>query len=329
MASMLLLIAVPAQAATTEYPAGGSTFSGGLQGWQVTGASCNVPILCTAGGGYDDSDGNPGGSIAANTSIALNLASLFRSTVTLQSPDFTVFGGGSGTLHLDRQFASGSLVDLAPVSTYTVSLLDRTAGRESQPLSETLNAGSGFIGKDAAVSVVAGHTYAISIADETSSTVAGTGLLAGETSTRFDNVSLSVQGEGGGGNGGGGGGTGGNGNGGAGGLSDQKLTSLVQSSLVAPATMKGQRLFVKARCPVRVGRTCRVTLQGLFKKRSAATTKRVVKIAKGKTKRIVLRVKPKARTRIASPRKRLLFKETVKAGQAKATVFKHLKLIRR
>jgi len=121
---------------------------------------------------------------------------------------------------------------------------------------------------------------------------------------------------------------GGKGGGGGGALTDQRLLSTIQGSLVAPATLKGRRLFVKARCPAAVGRACRVTLQGLLKKRKAATTRRTVRIPKGKSKRIVLAVKPKAKGRVA-PRKRLLFKQTVKAGPAKATVYKRLKLIRR
>ena len=105
------------------------------------------------------------------------------------------------------------------------------------------------------------------------------------------------------------------------------MLSTIQDSLGAPATLKGQRLSVKAKCPARIGHACRVTLQGLLKKGKAATTKRVVKIAKGKTKRIVLKVKPKARGKVA-PRNKLLFKETVKAGPARATLFKRLKLIK-
>lgn len=322
--AFFLLTAGHARAATMVYPAGGGTFSGGAQGWQVTDASCNVPLLCSASGGYDGSAGNPAGSIAANTSIALNLLTVFKSTVTVQSPDFTVGTRGASTLHLERQFAPGSLADLAPQASYTVTLIDRTAGSTSVPLTESLKTGSGFVGKDAAVSVAAGHTYAISIATETSSTVAGTGLLAGSTSTRFDNVSLSVQGGGGEGKGGGGGG--GAGNGGAV-LNDRQLLTAIQGSLTGPATLKGEKLFVKARCPVQVGRACRVTLQGLLKKRKAATGSRVVKIAKGKSKRIALKLKPRARGKVAA-RNRLLFKQTVKAGKAKATVYKRLKLIR-
>lgn len=318
-AAMLLLAAGSAQGAI--YPAGGSSFSGGAQGWQVTDAGCNAGPLCTASGGHDGGNGNPPGSLAANTTVALNLLTLFKSNVTLQSPDFTVEGGRLGALHLDRQFAPGSLVDLAAETSYEVTLIDRTAERQSRPLQETIANASGFVGKDAAATVVPGHTYAISIAVETSSSVVGAGLLGGTTSTRFDNVELAVPGSDGDGKGGG--------NGAAGGaLTDQRLLQTVQGSLVAPATLKGGRLIVKARCPARIGHPCRVALQGLLMKRKAATTKRVVKIAKGKSKKIVLKVKPKAKGKVR-PRKRLLFKQTVVAGPAKATVYKRLKLIRR
>jgi hypothetical protein len=324
-ATLLMLLSAGQAGAASTYPAGGGTFSDGAQGWQVTEASCNVPYLCSANGGYDGGNGDPPGSIAANTAIALNLGSLFKSTVTVQSPDFTVGDAGAATLHLDRQFAPGSLVDLAAETSYAVTLIDRTAEKKSVPVAETISAASGFTGKDATVTVATGHTYAISIATETSSSVAGTGLLGGSTSTRFDNVSLAL-----GSGGGGSDGDGGNGKGGRGGgsLTDQRLLSAIQGSLAAPATLKGKRLLVKARCPAKIGHACRVTVQGLLKKRKAATTTRVVKIAKGKAKRIVLTVKPKAAKKVA-PRKRLLFRETVKARGAKATVYRHLKLIRR
>jgi len=319
------LIAGPVQAATTTFPAGGGTFTGGAQGWLVTDASCNVAVLCTAEGGYDGSNGNPPGSFAANTTIGLNVVTLFKSTVTVQSPDFTVANAGESTLHLDRQFVGGALVDLAPQATYTVTLIDRTAGSKSEVLTESLPAASpSFIGKDAAVTVKAGHRYAISIATEVGSTVAGTGLLGGTTSVRYDNVALSVQtpnGESGSGAG--------NGSG-TGSLTDQKLLSLIggNGSLVGPAILKGSKLTVKVRCPAKVGRTCKVTLQGLLKKRKPATAVRKAAIRKGKTKRVVLKVKPKALKKVTA-KKKLLFKETVRAGGAKATVYKRLKLVRR
>jgi hypothetical protein len=316
------LAAGPAQAATSVYPAKGGTFTGGPQGWLTTEASCNLAALCTAEGGYDGADGNPPGSYAANTTIELNAVGLFKSTITVQSPDFTVAEAGDATLHLDRQFVSGSLVDLAPEVTYTVTLLDRTSGKKTEAMEETISAASPFTGKDAAVTVKAGDTYAISVMAVTSSTVAGTGLTGGTTSLRYDNVALSVQGTGGGGPGGGAGG--------AGGVSSQQLQSLISGngSLIGPAVLKGNRLTVKVRCPVKVGRTCGIGLQGLLQKRKPATAVRRAKVAKGKTKRVVLKVKPKALAKVKM-RKKLLFKETVRAGKAHATVYKRLKLIHR
>jgi hypothetical protein len=314
----------PAAAATSVYPAGGSTFSGGAQGWEAVDASCNVPAFCTADGGYDGADGNPPGSIAANTTIGLNLLTLFKSTVTLQSPDFTVASVGDATLHLERQFVSGSLVDLAPQTTYDVTLVDRTAGTKAKVLTEAIPADSEFIGKDHAATVKAGHTYALSITAKTGSTVAGTALGGGTTSVRFDNVSLTVDtsaGATGGRPGGGGPGSGAS-------LTDQRLQALVGSSLIGPTTLKGNRLWVKVRCPKKIGRACRITLRGMLKKRKPATFARKVKVRNGKAKKVVLRVKPKALKKIAA-RKKLLFKQTVRAGKAKATVYKRLKLVRR
>lgn len=308
----------PAMAAPDVYPAGGGTFSGGAQGWQVTEAGCNVPALCTADGGYDGANGNPPGSIAANTTIGLNLLTLFKSTVTLQSPDFTVAGAGDATLHLDRQFISGSLVDLAPEASYDVTLLDRTAGNRSEILTEAIPAASDFVGKDHAAAVKAGHVYALSIGTETSSTVAGSALLGGTTSLRFDNVSLTVDPSGGG--------SGGSRS--AASLTDRQLRSLIAGSLIGPATLKGNKVAVKARCPAKVGVPCRITLRGMLSRKKAATSSRKAKVAMGKTRKFVLRVKPRAMRKV-SRSKRLLFRETIRAGKAKAIAYKRLKLVRR
>jgi hypothetical protein len=320
----LFLLAAPVSAMGAVHPAGGGTFDGGAQGWRVTAASCDVPASCTAGGGYDDGNGNPPGSFVAQTNVALNLVTVFRSNVTLQSPDFRVSGDASdATLHLDRQFSAGALVDQQPQAAYTVTLLDRTAGTESELLVETLSpADSSFVGKDAAARVKPGHRYAISIEVETSSTVAGSGLLSGSTFVRFDNAALSVRS--------GVGGRGRNGKSGSGSaLSDARLRALLRSgSGAGVAVIKGKRLLVKVSCPRKVGRACRIAAQGLLRKGKPATTKRTVKVGPGKSRRIFLRVKPKLRAKVAK-RKRLLVRERVRAGKAKATVYRQRKLIRR
>jgi hypothetical protein len=305
--------------AATVYPSGGGTFSGGIEGWKVAEATCNVPVLCTASGGYDGAVGNPAGSLAANTNIALNMASLFKSTVTLVSPDFNVPAGGTATVHVDRAFSQGNLVDLSPSLNYTVKLIDRTAKTESTPITEAIGAASPFTGVSRASSVMPGHTYALAITAVTTSSTAGTGLLAGSTSAHFDNVALSVQPSGG---------EGGGGAGGAGSLTNSQLMSLIQSSLIGPATLKGNRVSVKAKCPKKVGIACKISVQGLLKKKKPATSTRTAKVGRGKTKKFVLQVRPKARAKVKKA-KRLLFKETVRAGKAKATVYRRLKLIHR
>lgn len=315
------LLAAPAGAATSVYPAGGGEFNGSAEGWQVTATSCNVPVLCSASGGYESGDGRPAGSLAANTDISLNLLSLFQSTVTLQSPDFKVSDGGAGSLHLDRRFVAGSLVDLAPQLDYTVQLVDRTSGKVSTSITESVDGGSGWNGEDGAATVVAGHTYAIILTARTSSTVAGTGLLSGATSARFDNVALTV----GGGTNGGGSGENGHGSGSS---FAARVAELAPATLAGPATLKGQRLSVKARCPAKIGHACRISVLGLLSRRQPATASRRVKVAMGKTKRLVLKLKPRAKGKVVT-RKRLLFKVKVHAGNADATAFKRLRLLRR
>jgi len=327
----LCLLASSAQAAT--HPAGGGAFDGGLEGWTVpVKPTCNIPLmgLCTTTAGYDEEGGNPPGSLAAKTTILVNLGGAFKATAAFQSPNFTASEGGAATLHVDRELASGNLLDLAPQATYVVTLIDRTTGVSSEAITDTVaGANTAFTGKDGAATVVTGHVYAISIDAETSSSVANVGVL-GSTALRFDNVSLTVGTSGGkGGNGDGGkGGNGGDAGKGASGLSNSQLLSLLKADTGGTAVLKGNRLFVKGACPAKVGRTCNLSLQGLLTKRKPATTKRTSKVAKGKAKTLVLKVKPKAKAKLAKS-KRLLFKETVKAGTAKATVYKRLKLIRR
>lgn len=135
-----------------------------------------------------------------------------------------------------------------------------------------------------------------------------------------------------GGNGGNGeeGGEGANGaNGGAGGVSSARLESLIRSSsLIGPAVLKGHRLTVKAGCPKKVGVTCTMTLQGQLSRQKAATTARRARVKEGKRKQFALKVKPASLAKVKA-KKKLLFKETVRAGKARATVWKSITLVRK
>lgn len=344
-----LLVLVVGQASAATYPGGGSSFTGSAEGWKVS-SECKVlnilPLICTGTAGYDATSGSPPGSLAAKTEIPVNLIGLFKSDALLESPSFTAVGSGSGSLSLSRQFEPGGLLSLAPVFTYTASLVDKTTQAKQKAVTETTEGAVPFAVKSGSVSLVAGHTYTVQIEASDSSSVAAVGLLGGEAVGHFDNVVVSgpnaPETPGGGGNPGANGGNGGNGspggegteggagaNGGAVGVSSARLESLIKSSsLIGPAVLKGNRVSVKAKCPTKVNATCTISLQGLLSRHRAATAGRKAKVKKGKTKNFALTVKPAARKTVKTKSK-LLFKEMVKAGKAKATVYKTIKLVRR
>lgn len=329
----LMLFPGRSQAATTVYPAGGSGFTGGAEGWSPGAVSCTpIALLCTPEAVYDGSAGNPPGSISARTTVTLNALSLFKGTETWNSPQFTVPVGAvtGAAIRLERAFDPGGLVDVGPTGTYTVTLSDLSVGTSATVLSETVGeADSAFAPRSAAASVVSGHTYQLSIEGSTAQSTAALSLISGTTNLRFDNVGLRVEtADGGGSSGGGGGGDGAGSGSGKFSLTDARLLALLRGTTAAPVVLKGNRLFVKVSCPAKAGAACRISAQGLLSRRKAATTKRTVKVPMGRSKQIVLRVKPKAKQKLAK-RKRLLLREAVKAGSAKATVYRSRALIRR
>jgi hypothetical protein len=351
-----LLVLAVGQASAATYPGGGSTFTGSAEGWKVAASpekTCNLlflklELLCSNNGAYDATAGAPAGSYAVSTNIPINLISLFKSDVTAESPVFTAVGTGSGSLSLSRSFDPGGLLTLTPQFTYTANLVDKTTNTKQKAITETIEGEVPFAAKSGTVSLTAGHSYVVQIETTDSSSVASIGLLGGEAFGRFDNVVVTGPnapetppngnnggngangGNGGNGNGGGdgsGGANGGNGNGG--GVSSATLESLIKSSsLVGSATLKGNRLSVKAACPNKVNATCTITLQGLLSRSKAATAARRARVKLGKTKNFTMVVKPAARAAVKTKSK-ILIKEQVRVGQAKATVYKTVKLVRK
>jgi hypothetical protein len=327
-----LLVVETASAATATYPDGGSGFSEGAEGWSSGGASCTpAELLCTSEAAYDAGAGNPPGSIAAKTTVTLNLVGFFKGMAEWNSPKFRVPVDAitGAELRLDRAFDPGGLVDVEPEASYVVTLADLTTGASTTVLSEELGEGDeAFAAADAApAAVVGGHAYRLSIDTETVQGTLALSVLTGTATLGFDNVGLVVHSAGDGGKGGGGDRTHSSSNSSA--LSDERLLSLVRGDVpVGPAVLKGKRLLIQVGCPAKVGHACRITAQGLLGKHRPATTKRTVRVPKGKGRRIVLGVKPRARGGLGK-RRRLLVREQVRAGGARATVYKQRKLIRR
>lgn len=236
-------------------------------------------------------------------------------------------------LRLDHAFDPGALVDVSPVADYTATLTDLTTGTSTAVLSGQLAEGDEEFETTAApVAMVGGHRYQLSIAVEIAQSTAALSLLSGSTRLNLDNVRIVVESSESKGNGGGrksGDGGGDSRRSRSSGLSDRRLLSLLNGGASSsPAVLKGKRLLVKVNCPASVGRTCRITAQGMLTRRKPATTKRTVKVRKGKSKRIALRPKAQARAKLIK-RKRLLIRQKVRAGKARATVYKQRKLIRR
>jgi hypothetical protein len=209
--------------------------------------------------------------------------------------------------------------------TYSATLVDRTAGQGQKAITGTVAAESPFVAQGGGVSLVAGHTYAVVVEAEFSASVLG---LVTTGKVNFDNVAVTGPGANPGNNPNGpGNGEGGNGSNGSGanGLTASRLESLIKSSLSGSAVMKGNKIIVKGKCPAKIGVACKTTVQGMVKKGQPATARSTSKIAKGKGKQIILRVKPKAKAKLAKKHS-LLFKVTVKAGGVSASVYKTLKL---
>ena len=140
------------QASAATYPGGGSTFTGGPEGWKVASAECKVAglleVLCgTAGTGYDGTSGVPAGSFADKAQIPVSALGLFKASYLDESPAFTAAASGPGSLSLSRQFLPGGLISVTPTYTYSAYLLDKTTNTKQKAITESLTAEAPFATK--------------------------------------------------------------------------------------------------------------------------------------------------------------------------------------
>ena len=332
-----------ASAATSKYPPNAASrgFAGDAGGWASSVGNegvCLAPLLCAnVENSFQGTGGADGGGFirSAYTGVVGVSAIGGTTTGTWESPQFTYTGAGGEeattvSFALDRRASVDQLLAVAGnAAEYTVRLIDVSEGGEASTLIPTATlAGAnswtdvtrGSINPD---SLTAGHDYRIQI---TSRYTSGTSVLV-TGNADYDNVVLTAS------DGTSGNGKGGKGKGkgyGSGGLSEQRLMDLLRQATPGTAVLgsKGKRLFVRVKCPRKIGHACRTTAQGLLRKKRPATAKRTVRLRSGKSKLVVLRVKPKARKQVAK-RKRLLVRQKVHAGKLTATVVKSRWLIRR
>lgn len=347
--ALALAFATAADAAVSKYPPAAASrgFNGSASGWISSSSSegsCLAPLLCaTVTNTYQDTGGADGGGFIRSAYTGVVGATAVGGTTrgVWESPAFTYSGaaGGAATtigLSIDRRASVDQLLAVAGNSAeYTVRLIDLSKAGEALTLiaPTTLAGANSWTGVSRGSidpeSLTSGDQYRIQI---TSSYTTGTSVLVSGNAD-YDNVVLSASdGAGGGGkkgNGKGKGNGGANGNGG-GAFDSRRLEELLRQATPGTAVLggKGKRLFVRVKCPRKIGRACRTTAQGLLRKHRPATLKRTVRLRSGKSKLLALRVKPKARKQVAK-RKRLLVRQKVRAGKVTATVIKSRRLIRR
>jgi len=341
--ALALVSATAAGAAVSKYPPAPASrgFSDSAAGWTSSSGNdglCLPPLLCASvANSYQDTGGADGGGFIRSAYTGVTGATAVGGTTrgVWESPSFT-YSGAAGReakaidFSLDRRASVDRLLAVAGNSAeYTVRLIDLSDGGQAVTLiaPTTLAGANSWTGVSRRSidpeSLEPGDRYRIQI---TSSYTTGTSVLVSGNAD-YDNVVLSASdGVGRGGKKGNGSG---NGNGGSASNSG-RLEGLLRQTTPATAVLggNGKKLFVRVRCPRKVGHACRTTAQGLLRKHRPATLKRTVHLRSGKSKLLVLRVKPKARKRIAK-RKRLLVRQKVRAGKATATILKSRKLIRR
>jgi hypothetical protein len=336
-----LLLALPVAAAGSKYPSANAArgFDGGAAGWDSstgTEGICLPPLLCaSAENSFQNSGGADGGGYIRSTYLGVVGASAVGGTTTAvwQSPPFTYSGAGGDepaavSFAMDRRASVDQLLSVAGNSAeYSVRLVDLSAGGEGVTViaPATLAGARSWTtvtrGSIDPGSLTAGDEYRIQIASRYTS---GTSVLVSGNAD-YDNVVLSATlGNGNKGNGGKGEGSGKGGEA----FGSQRLEELLRQATPGSATLAGRRLLVRVKCPRKAGRQCRTTVQGLLKKGRPATNRRTVRLRSGKSKLVALKVKPRARERVAR-RKRILVRQKVHAGKATATIFKNRLLVRR
>ncbi|MGH2973724.1 MAG: hypothetical protein ACRDLL_02500 [Solirubrobacterales bacterium] len=344
IASLALALPGLAGAATSKYPpsAAARGFTGGLAGWTSSMSNegaCLAPVLCASvENSYQASGGADGHGFirSAYTGAVGAMAVAGTTTAVWQSPAFP-YEGASGeepvalSFAFDRRASVDQLLAVAGNSAdFSVQLVDISEDGETLALiGPTTLAGANTWTKVSGGSVdpeslTPGDEYLLQI---TTRYTTGTSVLV-SGSADYDNVVLSASD--GKGRNGGGRGKGKVGGGSSGTLSEERLESLLRQTTPGTAVLGkgGKRLFVRVRCPRKVGNACRTTAQGLLRKHRPATTKRTVRLRRGRSRLLALRVKPKARKQVAK-RRRLLVRQKVHTGKVTATIFKSRRLVRR
>jgi hypothetical protein len=267
------------------------TFDDGLAGWKhaaTPGPGCVFGVSCpTVTNGHQANGGVDGSGFIRTGLTGLTALLGATSTGTWTSPTFTYAGAGgvqpnSVAFAMAIQANVAGLIDSGSSVTYSVALDEAPSGG-SQTLvpATTIPANSGWNGiPPVALSpgdLSLGQKYKLRISTVYSTTLA----VIPDARVDYDNVALVAEAPGGGA--GVGGGVAG------GGLASKTVV------------MKGDKLKTKVRCGRAVQGRCKIKMVGLWKKQGPRVTKlKKVFVRHGKTKKVGLKLRPRAIAAVAT-----------------------------
>lgn len=248
------------------------------------------------------------------------------STGIWESPAFTYNGNGgvtpaSASVDLSIQPTIFNLLGVSNSSSYRVDLVDQANSGVIQAAGPTALVNNAAWASIPTANVnpsllTLGHSYKIRVSTAYQSVAAV--LANGDVG--YDNVRLTTAGTGGGG-GGGESTTITN--------SDQLTQLILTQGLPSSATLTGNKLKLKVKCPKQAAPDpCKYVLQGLSKgkKSKPATKKKKTSIKAGKKKIVVIKVKPKFLAKYQKAKK-VNVKAHVSVGSISASMVKKMKLI--
>jgi hypothetical protein len=323
----------PAAAGADTYAPGANaqTFATGAGGWTNTTSMdglCISPLICPAISNNFVGTGGVGGAGDGyiNTALTGVLSTVAAtSTGTWESPAFT-YNGNSGLVPATATFDLSRLpnisallgIDVLNDSFFKVDLVNTTNNSVinlvppiSKPLGDNVWAAIPTASVNPAL-LSLGTKYKIRITTSYHTVVS----VLPSGSIGYDNVRISTTGTGA--------------NGGSEITSSSQLAQLILSQgLPNSATLRGNKLLLKVKCPKQAApHSCKYVLRGLAKgkKSKAATGKKKVTIKAGKKKKVKIKVKPRFLAKYQKAKK-VFVKAKVQVGTVKATVTKKMKLI--
>jgi hypothetical protein len=307
-------------------------FAASQGGWTQSSQSAGLCVALVTCPGVSNTFKVTGGTGGAGDGYidtaftSLLSTGLGTSTGIWESPAFTYNGNGgvvpaTATVDLSIQPTVSALLGLSNTSSYRVDLVDQGTSSVIQVAGPTALVSNAAWASIPTANLnpsllTLGHSYKIRVSTAYQSVLAV--IATGDVG--YDNVRLTTAGSGGGG-GGGGETTITN--------TDQLTQLILTQGLPSSATLKGNKLKLKVKCPKQLAPDpCKYVLQGLSKgkKSKPATKRKKTSIKAGKKKIVVIKVKPKFLAKYQKAKK-VNVKAHVTVGTISASMVKKMKLI--